>query len=54
MPLVVLNDTLYAIGGFDDLRFTPRADVWIYREDRTRGRRARRCPRRAARRAPAS
>lgn len=34
MPLVVLNDTLYAIGGFDDLRFTPRADVWIYREDR--------------------
>jgi N-acetylneuraminic acid mutarotase len=34
MPLVVLNDTLYGIGGFDDLRFTPKATVWIYREDK--------------------
>src|SRR4051812_401927 len=31
MPLVVLNDTLYAIGGFDELRFIPKADLWIYR-----------------------
>src|SRR5207244_7156869 len=23
MPLAVANDTLYAIGGFDDVRFTP-------------------------------
>src|SRR3954470_16876021 len=34
MPLVVLNDTLYAIGGFDELRFMPKASLWIYREDR--------------------
>ena len=34
MPLVVLNDTLYAIGGFDGLRFTPKATLWIYRADR--------------------
>jgi len=34
MPLIVLNDTLYAIGGFDELRFIPKATMWIYREDR--------------------
>src|SRR4051812_31757363 len=31
MPLLVLNDTLYAVGGFDELRFTPKATMWIYR-----------------------
>ena len=34
MPLVVLNDTLYAIGGFDELRFTPKTSLWIYRGDK--------------------
>ena len=34
MPLVALNDTLYAIGGFDELRFTPKATLWIYRADK--------------------
>src|SRR4051812_47002904 len=34
MPLLVVNDTLYAIGGFDGLRFTPKATLWIYRADK--------------------
>jgi N-acetylneuraminic acid mutarotase len=34
MPLVVLNDTMYAIGGFDELRFVPKANLWIYRVDK--------------------
>ena len=29
-----LNDTLYAIGGFDGARFTPKATLWIYRPDK--------------------
>ena len=35
MPLAVVNDTLYAIGGFDDgARFIPKATLWVYRADR--------------------
>ena len=34
MPLVVANDTLYAVGGFDGLQFTAKSSVWIYRADR--------------------
>ena len=35
MPLAVVNDTLYAIGGFDDgARFTPKATLWMYRADK--------------------
>src|SRR5437868_11662329 len=31
MPLVVVNDTLYALGGFSDRRFAPESSVWAYR-----------------------
>jgi N-acetylneuraminic acid mutarotase len=32
MPLVVVDDTLYAFGGFSDRRFTPESTVWAYDE----------------------
>src|SRR5437868_3483927 len=34
MPLAVAGDSLYAIGGFDDVRFTPDATLWVYRPDK--------------------
>src|SRR3954471_24867281 len=34
MPLAVVGDSLYAIGGFDDVRFTPDATLWVYRPDK--------------------
>lgn len=34
MPLVVLNDTLYAIGGLEGMRFVAKTNLWIYRPDR--------------------
>ena len=42
MPLVVLNDTLYAVGGFDGLRFTPKANAvdLSSRQERVGGSRA--------------
>lgn len=34
MPLVVVNDTLYAIGGLEGQKFVPKTNLWIYRPER--------------------
>ena len=34
MPLVVLDDTLYAIGGLEGMRFVAQTNLWIYRPER--------------------
>jgi N-acetylneuraminic acid mutarotase len=34
MPLVVVGDTLYAVGGLEGQQFVPQTTLWIYRADR--------------------
>ena len=36
MPLVVVGDTLYAVGGLSQLSFRPESTLWLYRDDRNR------------------
>ena len=34
MPLVVLNDTLYGVGGLEGQQFIAKSNLWVYRPDR--------------------
>src|SRR6204780_393716 len=34
MPLVVVGDTMYAVGGLEGQQFVPQTTLWIYRADR--------------------
>src|SRR5207247_4742271 len=36
MPLAVVGDTLYAVGGLAEPSFVPESTLWLYREDRNR------------------
>src|SRR2546429_5231435 len=36
MPLAVVGDTLYAVGGLAEQSFVPESSLWMYREDRNR------------------
>src|SRR3989449_8025530 len=36
MPLAVVGDSLYAVGGLAEQSFVPESSLWLYREDRNR------------------
>src|SRR3989442_12897972 len=36
MPLAVVGDTLYTVGGLAEQSFVPESSLWLYREDRNR------------------
>jgi len=36
MPLVVVGDSLYAVGGLSQLSFRPESTLWLYRDDKNR------------------